>query len=110
MVDFVKGHVGDIGIHSMNLAEVHSKFHEKAGLAKAEEMLRLVQVNGIAVIDSVPKAMVSEIGRLKVSYGLGMLDATALATAVWKEAVLVTRDRQAFEGIKKAGLYKVQLY
>lgn len=110
MVEFIKGHGYESGIHAMNLSEVYYKTIEQADASRAERMVELLTATGITILEEMPTPLWKDAGWLKVNYSLGFLDAIALATARHNEAVLVTQDKKAFEGIKKAFPQSVKLF
>lgn len=86
----------------MNMAEVYYRIHDKTrSAATAEDAVSRFKRTGVQILETMDEAFWKDAAWCKVSYKLGFLDAIAFATARREKAKLVSKDRNAFEGIKK---------
>ena len=108
--NLIKTHGASTAIHALNLCEVYKKISGNANKSKAEQTVELLERAGVTVIEELPAEIWKDAAWIQTSYSISMADSIAWATARFHDAILVTADKQAFEGPKKANVAKFLLY
>jgi predicted nucleic acid-binding protein len=93
-------------MNQINLLEVYCYMMKAYGQAKANKMLKDVELSPIDVIIGLSDDVLKEAGRMRVTYKLPQGDSIAAAECIAWNGTLVTSDRKDFEMLKRAGKIK----
>ncbi|MDR3314209.1 MAG: PIN domain-containing protein [Oscillospiraceae bacterium] len=92
----------DVSMHKVNLLEVYYDVYRSLGKAKADNVIREIQNQPIAIRSDISDSLFEETGRLKASYKISFADAFALATASVMRAALLTADHHEMDTIEQS--------
>jgi predicted nucleic acid-binding protein len=84
----------ELFISAVQLLEVYYDRRRVKGAEYADRFLEDVYASCLHIVDSFPKPLIREAGRLKTSYKMSLADTFACATAISLSAALVTKDHE----------------
>jgi len=88
-------------INIVNLLEVYYDRINVSNQQRADIFLEAAYNSSIEILELQNKEIVRNAGRLKANYKMSLADSFALATAIYKQATIVTADHHEFDIVEQ---------